>query len=351
MAFEPQGQVSILDRLADETLQHILDFAMARDSPFYIDDPFRGTNRRKRIKYSPPPVLESSTGAKDPLFTGHRGDTPVHQHAPQSVHRTDWIAINSTSRRIRALGKLSFFKAKTIAMHAGLPARLQRNDFEGIKRMWPNDQALALSYIRDVVIVNARECAPIGFLQLPRALAIFPCLRRCTLLFGFSTSEGDEDDVEWITAAFALGGPVPLKMQELMTGVGMPRDFRLEEALGPGWTWAVHRNNIARYIYPMLGIKGRVVTGQGGEGGEGKVDEILGSAPKLVLIQVFSVACKWHVFGCVTSRPGFLPEWWCKVRWDDFFFFNRGALALGPTSMNVFQGVQVNNRIYVAKFT
>jgi hypothetical protein len=33
-------------------------------------------------------------------------------------------------------------------MHAELPARLQRNDYKGIKRMSPNDQALALSYIR-----------------------------------------------------------------------------------------------------------------------------------------------------------------------------------------------------------
>jgi hypothetical protein len=152
---------------------------------------------------------------------------------------------------------VSFFRAKTIAMHAELPARLQRNNFKGIKRMLPSDQALALSYIRDVVIVNAKECAPIGFLELPRTLAAFPCLRRCTLLFGFRT--GGEDDVEWITAAFVLGGPVPLMMRELMTGVGMPRDFRLEEAMGPGWTWAEHRNSMAGFIHPILRIKAEML--------------------------------------------------------------------------------------------
>jgi hypothetical protein len=35
--------------------------------------------------------------------------------------------------------KLPFFKAKTIAMHAELPARLQRKDFNGIKHMLLND--------------------------------------------------------------------------------------------------------------------------------------------------------------------------------------------------------------------
>jgi hypothetical protein len=84
-------------------------------------------------------------------------------------------------------------------------------------------------------------------------------LRRCTLLFGFSTLKGDEDDVEWITTAFALGGPVPFEMQELMTAAGMPKEFRLEEALGPGWTWADHRNNIARFIYPTLRIKAELL--------------------------------------------------------------------------------------------
>lgn len=217
---------------------------MARDSPFYIDYPFRGGMIRECIKHHNPfPVLESTTDAKDPLFTGYK------DRAPHSVHRTDWIAINSTNRRIRALGKLSFFRAKTIAMHAELPARLQRNNLMGAKRMLTNDLALALFYVRDIVIINAKETSPTGFLQLTRMLAAFPCLRRCTLLFGFSTREGAEDDIEWLRVAFALGGPVPLQMQELMTGVGMPRYFRLEEALGPGWTWEVHRDNIARYVY------------------------------------------------------------------------------------------------------
>jgi hypothetical protein len=41
----PQMQASTLDRLLDDILQIILDLAMARDSPFYIDDSRLGLGR------------------------------------------------------------------------------------------------------------------------------------------------------------------------------------------------------------------------------------------------------------------------------------------------------------------
>ncbi|CZR69224.1 uncharacterized protein PAC_19124 [Phialocephala subalpina] len=269
MASLPQMQASTLDQLSDNILQRILDLVMARDSPFYIDDPRPGLDRSKSIKWSDHhPALESSTGAKDPNFTGYKGGSPLHHRTLQPVHRMDWIVINSTSRRIRALGKVSFFRVKTFAMHEELPARLQRNDPNGIKGMMPDDQALALSYIRDIVIVNPKQSTPTSFLALPRTLAAFPFLHRCTLLFGFTIHtgykydgdyKGTADDVEWITAAFALGGPVPLKMQEHMACVGMPKDFRLEEAMGPGSNWQEHRNLMEANIYPTLRVKSELL--------------------------------------------------------------------------------------------
>jgi hypothetical protein len=267
MASLPQMQTLTLDQLSDDILQRILDLAMARDSPFYIDDPRPGLDRSTYIKWSHP-ALESSTGAKDPNYTGCKGGSPQHHRTLQPVHRMDWIAINSTSRRIRTLGKVSFFRVKTFAMHQDLPARLQRNDPNGIKGMMPHDQALALSCIRDIVILNPRQSSPTTFLALPRMLAVFPCLYRCTLLFGFTIHtgykydgdyKGEADDVEWITAAFALGGPVPLKMQEHMAGIGMPRDFRLEEAMGPGSNWRDHRNLMETNIYPTLRVKSELL--------------------------------------------------------------------------------------------
>jgi hypothetical protein len=175
----------------------------------------------------------------------------------------DWLTINSTSRRIRARGKILFFSIKIFAIHQDLPVRLQRNDLDSIKGMMPDDQALALSYIHDIIIVNPKQAAPTTFLTLPQTLVAFPCLCRCTLLFGFTIHgreyEGTATDVEWITAAFILGGSVPFEMQEHMAGIGMPRHFRLEEAMGPRSNWQDHRNMMEANIYPMLRVKSKLL--------------------------------------------------------------------------------------------
>lgn len=70
---------------------------------------------------------------------------------------------------------------------------------------------------------------------------------------------GAEDDVEWITVAYALGSSVSLEMQQLMTAVGMPRDFMLEEALGPGWNWTLHRGKVSKFVVPMLKVKAQML--------------------------------------------------------------------------------------------
>jgi hypothetical protein len=205
MACPPQIQASTLDRLSNDVLHLILDLAMARNSPFYVDDPHLGQD-------------QGTSGSDRP---------PRHDRALQPVHRMDWIAINSTCRRIRALGKKSFFTMKTFP------------------------------YIRDVIIVNAKQAAPRGFLTLPRTLAAFPCLRSCTLLFRFPTRDqkGDGSDVEWITVAFVAGRPVSPKMRDHMTRIGLPENHRLEEALGHKLSWQEHANEMEGNVYPILQVK------------------------------------------------------------------------------------------------
>ena len=279
MSSLPRIQVSSFDRLSDDILQCILDFAMFRDSPCFIDDPCPGVNRsigsfvRRRARRSD---LVTSTGAKDPDITGFRDGSPVHHRTLQPAHRKDWIAINSTCYRFRNFGKISFFTIKTFAMHGETPARLRANDPNAIKGMMLHDQALALSRIRDVIIVNQKQSSPLAFLEIPPKLAVFPSLRRCTLLFGFTSTFGsnkpgtgeNSDDVEWITAAFVLGGPAPLELHELMVGIGMLPNIKLGEAMGPEmarnndrrWTaWQDHRELMESDIYPILRIKAKMI--------------------------------------------------------------------------------------------
>ena len=225
MTSPPQAPVSVLQRLPDELLQDILFLAMTRDSPVYIDDRHLGYMDGKSGRKS---SLTSSTGATDSLFLGEGMRTPEgpfyadHQHDPQSVHRADWLAINSTNRRIRTVGKPCFFGAKTIAMRAELPIRLQLKDYQAKNRMSSSDQALAFMYARDIVLVNTSNISPSHLLGLPKLFTRFPCLRRCMLLFGW-----DEvcDDVEWISCAFVLGEPVGDEVKELMVAVGMERNM------------------------------------------------------------------------------------------------------------------------------
>jgi hypothetical protein len=260
MASSPQG--SILDRLPDETLQYILDFVMARDSPFYIDNPSQKKNCSfDQHSYHRSPVPKSSTEPDDPPFsnTGRAGNLSIDKHSPQCIHKGDFILINSTNRRIRRLGKPSFFRAKTIAMSWELPARLHHNDFMKTQMMHRKDQALALPYTRDIVLVNPKEQSPNWYLELPRLLAVFPCLRRCTLLFGFESEDGD---VERIAVALELGDsaqPETRELQQLMVGIGLPRGLKLEQAMGHRQTWEQHRIDMEKFILPILRMKVRML--------------------------------------------------------------------------------------------
>ncbi|KAL2065865.1 hypothetical protein VTL71DRAFT_3535 [Oculimacula yallundae] len=145
---------------------------------------------------------------------------------------------------------------KTFAMRDTFPARLARDESYAIKGM-----TLSVST---------------GYLLLPRSLAFFLVLTRCTLLYGLYVEGGyayngeymdEAHDVEWITSAFVLRCPVPARMQELMLAVGLPKDIELEEAMGPGahqiaqpgTSWGQHRDVIEKYIYASLQIKAQLL--------------------------------------------------------------------------------------------
>ncbi|RDL33303.1 uncharacterized protein BP5553_08742 [Venustampulla echinocandica] len=66
-----------------------------------------------------------------------------------------------------------------------------------------------------------------------------------------------------MTAAVALCGPVLLEMQELMVTVGLPSDLMLEEAIGPAQTWTRHRDDMERFIYPILRMKAEMLEARG----------------------------------------------------------------------------------------
>ncbi|KAK7959365.1 uncharacterized protein PG986_004219 [Apiospora aurea] len=269
-----------LDRLPDEILQHILDLAMDRDSPFYLDNP-----SPKREFPVPPdhtyPALEAADGSRDARCT------PRHPFSRRPDHQRDWLAANGTSRRLRRLGRASFFRAKAIALTCDdqlmrAAAAADRGDdlplwdvFRGARSPILNWRDLpdALACVRHLVLVDTRIQRPTWFLQLPKLLApsgAFPRLRRCTLLYEYRLEpdrypaqaqaaggvDTSQHDPEWITAACALARPVPAELRELLLGVGASPQVEFEEALGPGArTWADVRGRWSGTSIPSCGSR------------------------------------------------------------------------------------------------
>ncbi|KAI2626994.1 hypothetical protein GGS26DRAFT_562340 [Hypomontagnella submonticulosa] len=255
---------SILDRLPEELLRHILDFAMVRDSPFQIDYVPPELNKNNffgpmQIQnwYFPPLILESSSGAHDQLSKPTTGGCP-HYRSRQEDHVVDWIAINSTCRLIRRVGRAAFFGSKMIAMRGALPVELSqpgriKRGFARILSQRPGyDPREDLVLVRDLVLIDAKEQAPMWLMALPELLSsYFPALRRCTLLFGHKSADGPE----WVTAAVAVAGPAKKRLREYLVAIGLPGSLDLEETMGTGTSWAANERTLIKYIYPILKIK------------------------------------------------------------------------------------------------
>ena len=252
---------SILDRLPEELLQQVLEHAMTRNSPFQIDFRPQEPNENDHIGnmpienwHWPPLLLESSTGITDPLSVPTTAGCP-HRRSQQQAHVADWVAVNSTCRLIRRLGRTAFFNAKRIAMRSTLPADLMqpgrvKRGFARILSATPDyDPRIDLALIRDLVIIDSKEGSPMWWTGLPRLLdSSFPALQRCTLLFGHRSADGPE----WVTAAVAVAGPVRQIMRELLLGIGMSNRLVLEETIGTGTSWNENKMFLEKYVYPIM---------------------------------------------------------------------------------------------------
>ncbi|KAI0968551.1 hypothetical protein F4678DRAFT_442110 [Xylaria arbuscula] len=255
---------SFVERLPEELLSIILEFAMLRDSPFQIDWEPEELNEYNQVGgrpvhtwYRPRPILTSPTGATDPLSVLTTPGNPCpHLRSQQTDHVVDWVAISSTCRIFHRLGRPAFFTTKVIAMRTTLLPRLEDSK-DGVKRGFacilrePACRKL-LTLVRHVVLINAREQRPMWMLELPTFLTSnFPMLARCTLVFGHA----ETDSAEWVTAALAVSVPARKTLLDLLRAVGLSKHLELEETLGTGSTWDYNAILLSRYIYPILRIK------------------------------------------------------------------------------------------------
>ncbi|KAK8860017.1 hypothetical protein PGQ11_010751 [Apiospora arundinis] len=303
--------ICYLDRLPDEILQEILDFAMTRDFLLFIDHLF-------------PEPLIGLTSNPQTMLAASRSRTETRRCSPgRADYRRDWIAISSASRRIRRLGRESFFRVKVLALATSdlrnteantttlttAPTTLPPPNFalfggdplkkppalmltreqrqEQPQKEQPQEQtqhrdlrreadktwdgvALVLPRIQHAVLMNSNHFTPNWYLRLPAMLArVLPLLRRCTLLYYFKgviklenqgrNQNHEAMEVRVARAAFQLARSAPSEMRTLMRGIGMPPDVVMEETLidRPKHTWEMHHESMEKYIYPILRIRAR----------------------------------------------------------------------------------------------
>ena len=107
----------------------------------------------------------------------------------QTEHMKHWIFVNSTGRRIRSIGKEAFFRTRAFAMSPAFVDQLRRGTCAA---MSPKDQALALHWISDVWFLGEEASSHSYFMKLPIHVRSFPALRRCLLLYRYSSSDPED---------------------------------------------------------------------------------------------------------------------------------------------------------------
>ncbi|KAK7954738.1 hypothetical protein PG996_015548 [Apiospora saccharicola] len=112
----------------------------------------------------------------------------------QWEHISDWLVLNSTCTRIRRLGREAWYCSRTFAMYSNLPTLIKGLGLDrGLPAPYePQSQVLKLAHTMDlsrierVVFVDNYENTSAGLLALPKSLSLFPELRHCVLVYGYT---------------------------------------------------------------------------------------------------------------------------------------------------------------------
>ena len=224
-----QATACAMDRLPDEIVQIILNYAMMSDDPFCIQEYFHDRN-------------------------GGTDRNLQRLHHSQRSHLQDWLLVVGTCQRLRLLGKEAFFSQKIFAMDSQYAKKL-RNLEAGF--LSPEDQHLAVGLIRAIVLIegiffNVQDeetwtgldgssgfhdtfiTSPSSFLNLSSWVLWFPRLERLDYLFGYRPEEGVHLIVQ---AAQDRRAPWPY-LDWLLGAIGVPHwkvDMGVMKCDGPTW--------------------------------------------------------------------------------------------------------------------
>ncbi|KAM5348695.1 hypothetical protein ACJ41O_008519 [Fusarium nematophilum] len=308
----------MFDRLSDELVLKILLEFLDDQTPLWLDFCVQLPRHQYPREQTGWDTLPKSLLPDPGGWTYSAGEVGKHLTSavepPQAVHARDWLAVNSTCRRFRRLGKALFFSAKTVVVSWAMLKKLQPEEdtswldltpseqeqawrlhraakfasittFEsrrsagfsevdelldesprGGKQRWcalcGADKALALSEVRHVVFTDAYQVSASRIIRLPSMLAALPKVRRCTLLVGYRPLEGytaafetygadgQSEDVVSRTAADLAGHLVEIGMSS-----GLEFSFGL--CKDEHEDWGRHQSRLEDTYYPLLKFKAR----------------------------------------------------------------------------------------------
>lgn len=261
-----------MEKLPDELLQKILNYAMIRDTPFCIEDcssvAEKSAQGEQKIRNARISTNDDHTKSSNPDFK-RGGDNPVcsllrllltNADPTQVPHLLDWCIVNGTCRRFRKLGKEAFFSQKVFGMSAGFARRLQKLE---VKNLSADDQRTALKYISSIIFLEAVTTTASSLLTLPRRISAFPRLKRLDHMIGgpnvFSAC--------FVVSQLKYRKEAPPEFIEALGCIGVPVD-RLEIGIihcedRSGDPDNGYNDRLMRaQVYPMLRFKGSLLAKQ-----------------------------------------------------------------------------------------
>ncbi|KAK8137549.1 hypothetical protein PG984_003042 [Apiospora sp. TS-2023a] len=179
--------------LPEEVLLHILkDVAQASRSDIFfpecreVEDPSKGyavrayDNFPMDIHYP-----HSNTTVRYGRYT---------KPDAQWEHICDWLALNSTCTGIRRLGREAWYRSRTFAVYSYLPTLIKDlgldrglpAPYEPQRNVLKLAHTMDLSRIERLIYVDNYDHSSAGLLALPKRLNLFPELRHCILVYGYT---------------------------------------------------------------------------------------------------------------------------------------------------------------------
>ncbi|KAL8861222.1 MAG: hypothetical protein Q9178_002438 [Gyalolechia marmorata] len=244
--------------LPDELLSRILDFVSASEVPVSIGRftdmasyPDQYENRPEKTCSSLRPGARGQRSARSLTTAPTLSRAWWLDFLPkdQVEHYLDWVAINGTSRRIRACGKAAFFREKKYSASTSFFKSLLDGT---MSQMSHSDRALARFHIRDLIIPISTHKAS-SFITLPKISQEFPNLRTMTLHM----------DATSHPAGISYPKALPAELMEILDEFGFrSRDLKVYSILyaserSPNQD-AAFLSALEQNVYPILRTLSRI---------------------------------------------------------------------------------------------